>query len=212
MSQAVLQLEEQPLTQFSSSKVVLRLPAGFELSDDEFFEICQANHELRMERTAKGEIIVMPPTGWETGDRNSEINMQFRQWAKREGSGVATESSTGFKLPNGADRSPDAAWVRRGRLAQLTAEQKRKFLPLCPDFVVELLSPTDKLEDGKAKMEEYLANGAQLGWLIDPDERRVYVYRPNTPVEMLENPESVSGDPELPGFVLQLTEIWQPNL
>jgi Uma2 family endonuclease len=211
MSQAVLQVEEPHSTQFSG-KAVLRMPNDFKLSDDAFFELCQVNHELRIERTATGEIIIMPPTGWETGNRNAEITGQLRNWSKQNSSGEAADSSTGFKLPSGADRSPDASWVRRERLAQLTAEQKRKFLPLCPDFVVELVSPTDKLEDGKAKMEEYLANGAQLGWLIDPAERRVYVYRPDRAIEVLENPDSVAGDPELPGFVLQLAEIWEPNI
>ena len=211
MSQAVLQAERQHAIQFDG-KVVLRMPRGFALSDDEFFELCRANQELRMERTAEGEIIIMPPTGGETGNRNHALNGQLYIWTKQDTSGSAFDSSTGFKLPNRADRLPDAAWIRRERLAQLTAEQKRKFLPLCPDFVVELVLPTDKLADGKAKMEEYLANGAQLGWLIDPDERRVYVYRPHVPVEVLENPESVAGDPELPGFVLQLAEIWQPNI
>lgn len=211
MSQAVMQLAQPTKLQVGGG-IVLRLPEKLTWDEDEFFEFCQANRDLRIERTASGEIIIMPPTGWVTGDRNSEINMQFRQWAKGEGSGVATDSSTGFKLPNGADRSPDAAWVRRERLAQLTAEQKRKFLPLCPDFVVELMSPSDALEDVQAKLEEYLANGAQLGWLIDPDKRHVYVYRPGQPIEKLEAPEQLAGDPELPGFVLELAEIWEPSL
>jgi Uma2 family endonuclease len=154
----------------------------------------------------------MPPTGWETGDQNSEINYQVRHWAKRDRNGVATDSSTGFKLPSGADRSPDAAWVRRERLAQLTAEQKRKFLPLCPDFLIELRSQNDHLDDVKAKMEEYMANGAELGWLIDPKTRRVHIYRPGAETEILENPAQVSGDPELPGFVLDLREIWEPEI
>lgn len=154
----------------------------------------------------------MPPTGWETGERNSELTTQIRLWAKADGRGAASDSSTGFILPNKAERAPDAAWVRRERLAQLTAEQRRKFLPLCPDFAVELMSPSDKLLVVQAKMEEYIANGAQLGWLLDPDNRTVYVYRPNVPLETLENVLEVSGDPELPGFVLQLAEIWEPSI
>lgn len=152
----------------------------------------------------------MPPTGWETGDRNSEINYQLRHWAKQDKNGVATDSSTGFKLPSGADRSPGAAWVRRKRLEQLTAEQRRKFLPLCPDFVVELRSPNDKLDDVKAKMDEYIANGALLGWLIDPQTRRVHVYRQNVEPEILENPLEISGEPELSGLLIDLREIWEP--
>lgn len=208
MSQAVM--EKSIAT--PSGWMSLRLKPVVELTDDQFYELCQLNRELRLERTAEGRIIVMPPTGWETGDRNSEINYQFRHWAKQDHEGVATDSSTGFILPNGADRSPDAAWVRRERLTQLTAEQKRKFLPLCPDFVIELRSPNDRLDDLKAKMEEYIANGAGLGWLIDPEAQRVYIYRPNAEAEVLENPPEVSGDPELAGFVLDLREIWTPDI
>lgn len=183
-----------------------------ELTDEQFFEMCQANHDLRFERTAEGEVIIMPPTGWETGNRNQEIARQLGNWARQDQGGKAADSSTGFKLPNGADRSPDAAWVRRERLRQLSPEQREKFLPLCPDFAIELRSRTDDLDEIKAKMEEYLANGLRLGWLIDPTARRVYVYRPGREVEVLENPAQVSGDPELPGFVLEMAEIWEPTI
>ncbi|MBI3798530.1 MAG: Uma2 family endonuclease [Deltaproteobacteria bacterium] len=179
-----------------------------ELTDDQFFEFCQINRDLRIERTARGELLIMPPTGWETSGDNAEITMQLRVWAKRDGTGTSTDSSGGFKLPNGATRSPDAAWITHSRLAALTAEQRKKFLPLCPDFALELRSPTDSLTALQAKMQEYLDNGARLGWLIDPEQRRVYVYRPQTPIEILENPETVSGDPVLPGFILDLREIW----
>lgn len=192
------------------SQLILEPPLTF--TDEQFYDLCQRNRDLRFERTAEGEIIVMPPTGWETGDRNAEINMQLRHWAKTENNGVATDSSTGFRLPDGADRSPDAAWVSRERLAQLTREAKRRFLPLCPDFVIELMFPTDDLADVQAKMEEYIANGTQLGWLIEPEARRVYVYRPHTEVEILAQVAQVSGDPILPGFVLELAEIWEPNI
>jgi Uma2 family endonuclease len=206
MSEAIL---EKPV---AVNGFVLHLRPGLNITDEQFFLICQQNRELRLERTAEGDLIVMPPTGWATGNRNAEITRQFCNWAKEDGTGVATDSSTGFKLPNGADRSPDAAWVRRERLAVLTAEQKGKFLPLCPDFVIELRSPTDTLAVVEAKMEEYIANGAQLGWLINPETRRVHVYRPGAQTEILAQPESVSGDPLLSDFTLDLREIWEPNI
>jgi Uma2 family endonuclease len=188
--------------------LIVYLRPVLELTDDQFFELCQINRDLRIERTARGELVIMPPTGWKTGERNAEITLQLRTWAKQDGTGVVTDSSAGFKLPNGADRSPDAAWIRHERLVTLTPEQKEKFLPLCPDFVIELRSPTDSLTLLQSKMQEYLDNGAQLGWLIDPIQWRVYVYRPQLLVEILENPDTVSGDPVLPGFTLDLREIW----
>jgi Uma2 family endonuclease len=211
MSQAVRQLAQQAKLQVGGG-VVLRLPDELTWGEDEFFEFCQANRDLRIERTANGEIIIVPPTGGETGNRNADLTAQLYTWAKQETHGAAFDSSSGFILPNLASRAPDASWVRRERLAQLTAGQKRKFLPLCPDFVVELMSPSDTLEAVQAKLEEYIANGAQLGWLIDPDERHVYVYRPGQLVEKLEAPERLAGDPQLPGFVLELAEIWEPSL
>ena len=153
--------------------LIVRLRPVLELTDDQFFELAGINRDLRMERNAQGELIVMPPTGGQTGDRNSEINMHLRLWAKRDGTGTTFDSSSGFILPNGAVRSPDASWVTRSRLDALTDEQRRKFLPLCPDFVVELRSPTDSLSVLQDKMQEYLDNGARLGWLIDPEVRRV---------------------------------------
>ena len=179
-----------------------------QLTDDQFYELCQLNRELRIERTAQGELLIMPPAGWETSEYNAEICMQLRQWAKREGTGTTTDSSGGFILPNTAVRSPDAAWIRHDRLTTLTAEQRKKFLPLCPDFVLELRSPTDSLSVLQDKMQEYMENGAQLGWLIDPVRRQVFIYRPDLPVEQLEKPDSVSGEPLLPGFRLDLREIW----
>ncbi len=179
-----------------------------QLTDDQFYELCQLNRELRIERTAQGELLIMPPTGWEASEYNAEICMQLRQWAKREGTGTTTDSSGGFILPNTAVRSPDAAWIRHDRLTTLTAEQRKKFLPLCPDFVLELRSPTDSLSVLQDKMQEYMENGAQLGWLIDPVRRQVFIYRPDLPVEQLEKPDSVSGEPLLPGFRLDLREIW----
>lgn len=186
--------------------------AQLKSTEDTFYELCRQNPDLRLERTAKGEVIVMPPTGGETGSRNDEITRQLSNWRKNDGTGKSFESSTGFKLPNGADRSPDASWVSKARLAQLTLEQKKKFLPLCPDFAIELRSPSDDLETIKAKMDEYIANGLRLGWLIDPEEKAVYVYRPNAAVQKLVNANEISADPELPGFTLDLCEVWNPEL
>src|SRR3989449_4256115 len=198
--------------QTSQAYITLRLKPAIKMTDDEFFALCQLNRDLRLERNAEGNIKVMPPTGGETGNRNAEITGQLVIWTKQDGTGAAFDSSTGFKLPNGADRSPDAAWVQKSRLAVLTQEEKKKFLPLCPDFVIELLSPSDELEEVKAKMDEYIENGARLGWLLEPRSRRVYVYRPGESVIMIENTGQISGDPELPGFVLKLREIWEPNI
>lgn len=188
--------------------LVLRLAPAIEVSEDQFFELARINRDLRIERNAKGELIVMPPTGGETGDRNSELNMQLRLWAKRDGGGRTFDSSTGFILPNGAVRSPDTSWVENSRLEALSAEQRERFLPLCPDFVIELLSPSDRLEDLQEKMSEYIENGTRLGWLIDPRERRVHVYRPGAPVRRLDDPEKVSGEAVLPGFALEMGEVW----
>lgn len=198
--------------QVSPGYVTLRTSPAIELTDDEFFALCQINSDLRLERTSQGDIIIMAPTGAETGNRNSEITRQLGNWTKRDGTGAAFDSSTGFKLPNGADRSPDGSWVRKSRLATLTHEEKLKFLPLCPDFVIELLSPTDTLAAAQAKMDEYIENGAQLGWLIDPETRSVHVYRPRAAVVVLENVAEIAADPELPGFILDLREIWEPNI
>jgi Uma2 family endonuclease len=192
----------------SEPPVVLRLRPAVELTEEQFFELCQLNSELLIERSSAGEMIIMAPAGWETGERELEIARQLGNWAKADGSGAATSSATGYRLPNGAVRAPDAAWILRSRLVRVSAEQRQRFLPLCPDFVLELRSPTDRLQDLQAKMQEYLANGARLGWLLDPEARHVYAYRPDAPVERLDQPETVSGDPVLPGFVLDLREIW----
>jgi Uma2 family endonuclease len=188
--------------------LVLRMRPVLDLSEDQFFELCQLNRDLRIERNAAGELLIMPPTGGQTGSSNAQITIQLGVWANRDGTGVVYDSSTGFRLPNGAVRSPDAAWLPRPRLDQFSAEQRRQFIPICPDFVLELRSPSDKLDDLHAKMREYLAAGARLGWLLDPDARQVHIYRPDTPVERLDEPDSVSGDPILPGFVLDLRQIW----
>lgn len=192
--------------------VVLHTRPAFEMEEEEFFEFCRINGDWRIERTAEGDLEVMVPTGFEASDQNSEINMQLRLWAKDEGTGRVSESSGVFVLPNGAIRSPDAAWVRRERLANLGPQQKQRFLPLCPDFVVELRSPSDPLSPIEAKMHEYVRNGARLGWLIDPITKLVHVYRDDGTVEILENPQNVQGDPVLPGFKLDLRPVWEPDL
>ncbi len=188
--------------------ITLRFPASDFLDDERLLALSSSNPDLRLERDAQGALIVMPPAGGETGDRNSEINMQLRLWAKQDGRGTTFDSSTGFRLPNSAVRSPDASWVKKSRLEILTEEQRKKFLPLCPDFVLELRSPTDGLKTLHDKMQEYMASGAQLGWLIDPDSKRAYIYRPEE-VEALENPQTLDGGPVLPGFILDLKEVWQ---
>ncbi|HXM40818.1 MAG TPA: Uma2 family endonuclease [Bryobacteraceae bacterium] len=182
------------------------------MSDDEYFAFCAANPELRIERTAEGEIEIMPPTGFETGDQNADLTMQLRAWAKRDGRGRAVDSSTEYFLPSGAARSPDASWVLRSRLATLTRDQKKKFLRLCPDFVVELRSPSDRLRNVQAKMREWMDNGAKLGWLIDPDSRSVYIYRPGRTTERLVDPRRVEGEPPIEGCVLEMADIWNPDL
>jgi Uma2 family endonuclease len=182
-----------------------------EISERDFVALCEANPELRFERTAEGDIIVMSPEGGESGNRSQRIGAQLAVWCESDGTGAVFGSSTGFRFPNGATRSPDAAWVRLSRLATLTPAEKRGFLPLCPDFVIELRSPTDRLAQLEAKMAEYLANGAELGWLIDPDSRTVQVYRPGRDVERLAGMSEMAGAPELPGFVLDLAKVWEPG-
>jgi Uma2 family endonuclease len=188
--------------------LVVRLRPALELSEDQFFELCQINRDLRIERNAEGELLIMPPAGGETSHRNAKITVRLGVWAERDGTGLIFDSSGGFTLPNSAMRAPDAAWIERSRWEQLSPEQRGKFAPICPDFVLELRSPSDRLRDVQDKMVEYLANGARLGWLLDPGPRQVHVYRPNAPVERLTAPATLAGDPVLPGFVLNLGEIW----
>ncbi|MGB7439786.1 MAG: Uma2 family endonuclease [Coleofasciculaceae cyanobacterium] len=195
-------------TPVENSPIVLHLKPIIDLTDEQFFEFCQLNRDLRIERTATGELLIMPPTGSETGGRNFNLIGQLWAWVNQDGTGIGFDSSTGFKLPNGAERSPDAAWVKLERWNALTPEQQRKFAPICPEFVVELRSPSDQLKPLQEKMQEYLENGTLLGWLIDRKNQQVYIYRPGVAVECLENPASVSGESVLPGFVLDLSKIW----
>lgn len=188
--------------------LTLNLKPVIQLTDEQFFQLCQVNENLRFERTATGELIIMPPAGGETSNRNGKLNQQLYNWADADGTGIAFDSSTGFKLPNGADRSPDAAWLKLERWNALTQQQKERFLPLCPDFVVELLSPSDSLKVTQEKMKEYRDNGTRLGWLVNRKSRQVEIYRQNQEVEVLENPATLSGEDVLPGFVLNLELIW----
>jgi Uma2 family endonuclease len=179
-----------------------------ELTDEQFFKLCQANRELRFERSADGELIIMAPVTGMSGYRNLKLSQQLANWVDTNDLGVGFDSSTGFKLPNGADRSPDASWVQLERWNALTEEQKDSFIPLAPDFAVELRSKTDALKTVQSKMQEYIDNGVRLGWLIDPKNRRVEIYRSGRAVEILESPMSLSGEEVLPGFVLSLAPLW----
>ena len=180
----------------------------FDLDDEQFFQFCRINRDLQIERTAEGDIIIMAPEGGSSGLGSTKLTMIFGAWAERDGTGQVFGSSTGFKLPNGATRSPDVSWVRNDLLNALTDEQWQKFLPQCPDFVLELRSPTDSMRRLEQKMEEYRENGAQLGWLLDPRAKRVHIYRPGAAVEILDNPAALTGEPLLQGFVMEVPQIW----
>ena len=181
---------------------------SWQLSDEQFFQLCQDNRDLRLERNPKGDLIIMPPTGGETSNSNAGITAQLWLWNNLNKLGVVFDSSTGFKLPNGADRSPDAAWIPLEKWQALTPQQKERFLPLSPDFVIELMSPSDNLETARKKMQEYLDNGTRLGWLINRKTREVEIYRQGQTVEILANPESLSGESILPEFSLDIALIW----
>lgn len=207
MSASAAKRETELVEPPTTLPVLVNLPKVWRLSDAECLEICQLNRDLRIERTAEGRLSIMPPTGFATGGRNTEITRQLANWAIDDSSGVARDSSSGYLLPNDAVRSPDASWIRKDRLATVPPEATEGFLPLCPDFVLELRSPTDSFATLQAKMVEYMDNGAELGWLIDPSDRTVYIYRPGKAVERLRAPASVSDD-LLPGFELLLGEVW----
>lgn len=189
--------------------LVLRLRPVIELSDDQLLKLCAVNGDLRIERTREGDLEIMPPTNSETGKTNFNLTGDFAIWVRQDGTGAGFDSSAGFTLPDGAVRSPDLSWIREERWKALPREARRKFAPICPDFVLELRSPSDPLSYVQAKMQEYMENGARLGWLIDPVEQRVYVYRPGAPVEQLDRPETLSGEPVLPGFTLDLRVVWE---
>jgi Uma2 family endonuclease len=187
--------------------LTLNLDSIAHLTHDQFRELCRENRDIRLELTAKGELIVMPPTGWESGRRNSNLNLDLGLWNRQTGMGVVFDSSTGFILPSGAIRSPDAAWVSTERLTALNPDPEG-FLPLAPDFVIELRSASDRLKTLQDKMQEYLENGVRLGWLLDPKDRAVEIYRIGKGIEVLQSPTEVSGEDVLPGFVLSLEGIF----
>ena len=179
-----------------------------ELSDDQFYQLCRENPEVKFERNTTGEIIIMSPTGGETGNRNFEIDIELGIWNRQTKLGVCFDSSTCFQLPNGAKRSPDVAWIKQARWNILTLEEKEKFPPIAPDFVLELMSPSDSLADTQAKMQEYIDNQVKLGWLINCQTRQVEIYRQGQPVEVLNSPTELSGEDILPGFILDLQIVW----
>ena len=178
------------------------------VTPNEFWEFCAKNRKLRAELTKDGDVIIMPPTGFESSEKNSEIVFELTAWAKKDGTGIVTESSGAYILPNGATRAPDAAWIKKERLEHFSAEERKKFLPIAPDFVIELRSASDSLTEQQAKMEEWIENGVRLAWLIDTKTKRVHIYRPNSNAEVMENPSKVSAEDILPGFELDITEIW----
>ena len=178
------------------------------LTDEQFYQLCQANPDVKFERNANGKINIMSPTGGETGNRNFEIDIDFGIWNRQAKLGVCFDSSTCFKLPNGANRSPDVAWIAQTRWDALASEQKEKFPPIAPDFVLELMSPSDTLEETQTKLQEYIENGVRLGWLIERKTRRVEIYRAGQPVEILEDPTHLYGEDVLSGLVLDLLIVW----
>ena len=196
------------LIQTETTPLTVSLPAVAPMTRDQFYAFCQANRDLRIERTATGDVVIMPPAFSDTGNRNFNLAVQLGMWAEQDGTGLGFDSSSGFTLPNGATRSPDAAWINAERWDTLTEEEKASFAPIAPDFVIELRSASDSLTGLQVKMQEYMDNGVLLGWLIDRKNRTVYVYRPNQVPQILENPETVSGKPELAGFTLSMAKIW----
>jgi Uma2 family endonuclease len=186
----------------------VHLPQRFTVTDEQFWELSRSNPELRMERTSDGELVVMPPTGSEGGNRNAEITTDIGIWNRQTGLGKVFDSSTGFRLPNGATRAPDTSWITNERWNSIPLEQRKKFAPICPDFVLELASDSDDLDTLRKKMDEYMENGCRLGWLIIPQQRQVEIYRRDRPMEILLNPPSLSGESVLPGLVFSLKIIF----
>ncbi|MBT9311444.1 Uma2 family endonuclease [Leptothoe kymatousa] len=191
-----------------NAPLAIELPTMANMTEQDFIDFCLVNRELRIERTAQGKIIVTPPAFSDTSHSNGRLVQQLFNWADKDGTGIGFESSGGFTLPNGATRSPDAAWITLERWNQLSPEEQAAFVPLCPDFVIELRSSSDTLKSLQEKMQEYLDNGLRLGFLIDRKNKTVYVYRPDRPVETLKDPDVVPGDPELPDFTLAMAKIW----
>jgi Uma2 family endonuclease len=190
-------------------EATVRIETGCPLDDDAFWDFCVANPDLRIEREPNGDIVIMPPTGFDTGYRNSDIGFQLTAWAMKDGRGAAVNSNAEYYLPTGAARSPDASWVLRSRLTRFTKEEKEKFLHLCPDFVVELMSTSGQLPKAKARMQAWIDNGAQVAWLIHPKKRTVYIHRPGREPEESVDLDSVAGEGPVAGFALELNAIWE---
>ncbi|QLE56161.1 Uma2 family endonuclease [Nostoc sp. TCL26-01] len=188
--------------------ITVNLNSLIQLTDNEFYHLCRENPDIKFERNADGKLLIMPPTGGETGKRNFETAVELGIWNRQRKLGVCFDSSTCFKLPNGANRSPDVAWIKKARWDALTPEEQAKFPPIAPDFVLELMSPSDSLSEMQIKMQEYLDNQVKLGWLINPQMRQVEIYRLGKPVEILTSPQELSGENVLPGFILNLQLIW----
>jgi Uma2 family endonuclease len=200
MTTLLIQSEQTPMT--------VNFPLIAQMTSEQFYEFCLANRDLRIERTALGEVVIMAPAFSDTGNRNFKVALQLGNWAEKDGTGESFDSSAGFTLPNGATRSPDASWIKSERWNALTERQKASFAPICPDFVIELRSSSDRLSTLQEKMQEYINNGALLGFLIDRKAKTVHQYRPQKVPQILENPAEVQGDPELPGFTLKMSKIW----
>jgi len=196
------------LSEIFSIMITLDLRPDLQLTDQAFEQLCRSNPDLRLERTAQGELIAMAPSGSETGYYNADISGQLWQWNRKLQRGITFDSSAGFTLPNGAIRSPDAAWIEKSRWEAIPTQLRRKLASICPDFVIELKSPSDDLSVLQRKLEEYIENGVRLGWLINPENRQAFCYRPQQSVEILNNPRNLSGEDVLVGFILDLRVVW----
>ncbi len=210
MTQTTVRETAAPTVEVGYAPLIIRFEPVIEMTSELFEQFCALNDDMRIELTAEGTIEIMPPLKGDAGAKEADLVIDLGIWARANGEGRVFGPNGTFTLPNGAVRMPDASWVSRSRYDALTDEEKNSFTPLCPDFVVELRSSSDRLSVLQAKMEEYIANGARVGWLLDPLQRQAHIYRPNAQPEILDNPESISADPELPGFTLDLKPIWEP--
>lgn len=188
--------------------LLIKVPPSTVLTDDQFYDLCRANPDIKIERTAQGELLFMPPTGGETGKRNAKLTSRFVVWNEATDAGEVFDSSTCFKLPSGAERSPDVAWIARDRWEALPLASREKFPPIAPDFVLELMSPSDSLSTAQVKMQEYLENGVRLGWLVNRQKREVEVYRLKQPKEILVSPNQLLGEDVLSEFILNTVGVW----
>ena len=209
MTQTAVRETAAPTVEAGHAPITIKFEPVIEMTSELFEQFCALNDDMRIELTAQGMIEIMPPLKGDAGEKEADIIADLKIWARSGSTGRVFSSNGTFTLPNGAVRMPDASWVSNARYDSLTEEQKKDYTPLCPDFVVELRSVSDRLSVLQAKMEEYMANGARLGWLIDPLQRQAHIYRPGAQTEILDNPDTLSADPELPGFTLDLTRIWE---